>query len=41
MVSSLFYPNDVSGESKKAFKDLIEKAFKTYTRNNKDEITED
>lgn len=40
MVSNLFYPNDVTGEAKKSFKDLIEKAFKSHTVNNKDEITE-
>ncbi|EAS07408.2 hypothetical protein TTHERM_00569460 (macronuclear) [Tetrahymena thermophila SB210] len=40
MVSNLFYPNDVTGEAKKAFKDLIEKAFKSHTVNNKEEITE-
>ncbi|KAL4510718.1 hypothetical protein ABPG72_004872 [Tetrahymena utriculariae] len=40
MVSNLFYPNDATGEAKKAFKDLIEKAFKSHTVNNKEEITE-
>jgi hypothetical protein len=33
MVSNLFYPNDITGQSRNSFKELIEKAFAEYSTN--------